>query len=169
MPKKLLKRITPSPAFVRNHKSLAAIAHLLADPDLFHLNRHSVSRAFAVGLGVAMLPIYGQMIIASVLAIWSRANIAISIILVWITNPLTFPLILVIEYWIGANLLAIEDTLAIPDISLSEWRNLLVETWKPLLLGAFVLGTISAVTGYFIVNFFWRREVIRKWRKRREE
>jgi len=125
MPKKIFKRITPSPEFVRNHKSLAAIAHLLHDPNLFHLNRNSVSRAFAVGLGVAMLPTYGHMIIAAALAIWFRANIAISSILVWISNPLTFPLMLVIEYWIGANLMGIESTLAMSDINFAEWKQLL--------------------------------------------
>ena len=124
----------PSPEFVRNHKSLAFIAHLLDKPNLFHLNRHSVSRAFAIGLGVAMLPTYGHIIIATALAIWLRANIVISTLLVWISNPLTFPFMLVIEYWIGARLMGIESTLSIPDLSFSGWMELLNAIWIPLLL-----------------------------------
>lgn len=166
MPKKIFKRITPSPEFVRNHKSLAAIAHLLHDPNLFHLNRNSVSRAFAVGLGVAMLPTYGHMIMAAALAIWFRANIVISIILVWISNPITFPLMLVIEYWIGASLLGIENTLAISDLTFEGWMQLLSEIWKPLALGSLVLSISSALIGYFLVNYLWRWEVSRKWQKR---
>lgn len=168
MPKKIFKKITPSPEFIRNHPSLDAIAHLLHDPNLFHLNRHSVRRAFAIGLGIAMLPIYGHMLIAAVLAVWVRANIAISVILVWISNPLTFPLMLVIEYWIGASLLGIESTLAIPEMSLSAWQQLIADTWKPLLLGASILSLVSAFIGYFLVDLFWRWEVVKKWQKRKK-
>ena len=169
MPKKLFKRITPSAEFVRSHKSLAVIAHLLHDPNLFHLNRNSVSRAFAIGLGVAMLPVYGHMIISAALAIWLRANIAISMILVWVSNPLTFALILVIEYWIGARLLGVDSTLAISDVNLFEWKQLLADTWKPLLLGSLVLSLISSLLGYFLVSYFWRWEVLRKWQRRKEK
>lgn len=167
MPKKIFKKISPSPEFIRNHPSLDAIEHLLTEPNLFHLNRHSVSRAFAIGLGVAMTPIYGHMLIAALLAIWLRANLAISVILVWISNPLTLPLMLVTQYWIGASLLGIENTLAMPDMSFTAWRELIAEIWKPLLLGATLLSAFSALAGYLMVNFFWRWEVIKKWRKRK--
>lgn len=168
MPKKVFKKITPSPEFIRNHPSLDAIAHLLTDPNLFHLNRHSVSRAFAVGLGVAMLPVYGHMLIAAILAIWARANMAISIILVWVSNPLTFPIMLILEYWIGASLLGIENTLTLPDMSLSAWKQLIAETWKPLLLGAAILSIFSALAGYCLVHVLWRREVVKKWQRRKK-
>ncbi len=128
-----------------------------------------MSRACAVGLGVAMMPTYGHMIIAAALAIWLRANLVISVILVWISNPITFPLMLVIEYWIGANLLGIESTLAIPDLSFSGWQQLLMDIWKPLLLGSFVLSAGSALTGYFLVNYLWRWEVSKKWQKRKQK
>lgn len=166
MPKKLFRKITPSPEFVRDHKSLSAIAHLLADPNLFHLNRHSVSRAFAVGMGVAMLPIYGHMLIAAILAIWCRANLTISVILVWISNPLTFPVMLVVEYWIGASLLGIDGSLAVRDINLSEWRTLLSEIWKPLIVGGVALSLASSIVSYTLVMSFWRWYTQRRWYKR---
>lgn len=168
MPKKIFRKMSPSPEFVRNHKSLSLIAHQLDDPNLFHLNRLSVSRAFAVGLGVAVLPVYGHMIMAAALAIWFRANLAISILLVWISNPLTFALFLIAEYWLGANLLGVEADLSISDIHLANWRPLLEAIWKPVLLGSAVLSVVSAILGYTVVTLLWRWEVARRWKKRKK-
>lgn len=167
MPKRIFRKISPSPEFVRNHKSLAFIAHLFEDPNLFHLNRHCVSRAFAIGLGVAMTPIYGHMPLAALLAIWCRANLPISVILVWVSNPLTFPFMLVAEYWVGAQLLGIEEKIAIQDLNFQNWLNLIAEIWQPLLLGSVVLSLISALLGFYSIKYFWHWEVVRKWKQSR--
>lgn len=166
MPRKFFKRIGPSREYIQQHKSLGFIAHLLQDANLFHLTRHSVSRAFAIGLGVAMLPVYGHMLIAAILAIWTRANLALSIILVWVTNPLTFPLILIAEYWLGAQVLGIDEKINLASIDYHEWKTLLFDVWKPLLLGSFLLSLISALAGYYGIQIFWVIGVNRKWRER---
>ena len=166
MPKKFFKRIGPSREYIQQHKSLGFIAHLLQDANLFHLTRSSVSRAFAIGLGVAMLPVYGHMLIAAILAIWARANLTLSIILVWVSNPLTFPLILVAEYWLGAQILGVEEKINLASIDYHEWKTLLFELWKPLLLGSFLLSLVSALVGYYGIQIFWVFEVSRRWRER---
>ena len=166
MPKKLFKKISPSADYVRNHKSLGSISHWLQDANLFHLNRQSVSRAFAVGLGVAMTPIYGHIIIAATLAIWSRANLAISLLLVWVSNPITFPFMLVAEYWVGTRLLGIDSNLPTGNLALSDWQIWITEIWKPLLFGSLVVSLLVAVSSYFFIQIFWRWVVVRKWQKR---
>jgi len=109
MSRKFFRKIGPSREFIQNHKSLRQIVHLLQDGNLFHLNRNSVSRAFAIGLGVAMTPVYGHMLMAAIIAIWLWANLALSVILVWVSKPLTFPFILFTEYWLGTQALGAEE------------------------------------------------------------
>jgi len=91
MPKKLLKRFFPSQEFIQKHPSLSFLGPVLQDPNLFHLNRYSVSMAFLVGMFLAFFPAPGQMVLAGFVAFWLRCNLPIAIALVWITNPITIP------------------------------------------------------------------------------
>lgn len=166
MSRKFFKQIGPSREFIQNHKSLSLIAHLLQDENLFHLNRHSVSLAFAIGLAVAMTPIYGHMLLAAILAIWLRANLALSVVLVWVSNPLTFPLVLFAEYWLGAQILGVEEKINLGSINYHEWKTLLFEVWKPILVGSALLSLIAAIVGYYGIQLFWFLNVTRRWRKR---
>ena len=153
---------------MQTHKSFAKVAHFFEDPNLFHLNRHSVSRAVAIGLFVAMTPVYGHLFIAIFMAIWLRANIAISAILIWITNPLTLPAVLLFQYWIGAGVLGIEETLTLADFQLANWKAVLNELWQPLLIGAFVTMIAGAMIGYYSIQWLWKLEVASRWRKRKK-
>jgi hypothetical protein len=166
MPRKFFKSIGPSRQYIQQHSSLRSIAHLLQDANLFHLNRHSVSRGFAIGLGVAMTPVYGHMLMAALLAIWLRANLALSIALVWVSNPVTFPLVLYAEYWLGAQIMGMEEKINLASIDYHEWKTLLFDVWKPILLGSGILSLVSALVGYFGIQLFWVLEVNSRWRKR---
>jgi len=79
--KRWLRRITPNRAQVREHKQLRAFGKRLQDPALWHLNRQSVSGAFAVGMFVMYLPPLGQLLIAAAGAIAFRVNLPISVAL----------------------------------------------------------------------------------------
>ena len=65
MARKLFRRYLPSAAKVKDNPSLHFLVDLLHDPNLFHLNRHSVSVAFFVGIFIAFIPIPGQMPVAA--------------------------------------------------------------------------------------------------------
>ena len=96
MPRKFFKKYMPDQHLLRSHRSLRWLGTHLHDPNLWHLTRKSVSRAFLVGVFCAFLPIPGQMIVAAALALLCTSNLAISIGLVWLTNPLTMPPVFVI-------------------------------------------------------------------------
>ncbi|WP_159217560.1 DUF2062 domain-containing protein, partial [Klebsiella pneumoniae] len=79
--------------------------NVLYNPNLWCLNRRSAAGAFAVGLFMAFVPLPSQMIMAAGLAIVLGVNLPLSIALVWITNPITMPVIFYFTYKLGAWLM----------------------------------------------------------------
>lgn len=167
MPRHLLKRYMPDPASIREHKSLRFLGTLLHDPNLWHLNRHSVARAMAVGLFAAFLPIPLQMLVAACLAIPVRAHMPIAVGLVWITNPLTMAPIFYVTYSLGAWLL---NTPARhwPEHLSADWiTSQFASMWQPFVLGSVVTGLLMGALGYSATMLYWRWWVGSKWKKRR--
>lgn len=168
MPRRLFKRYMPNPEMIREHKSLRFLGTLLHDPNLWHLNRHSVARAMAAGLFAAFIPAPMQMLLAACLAIPIRANLPISVGLVWLTNPFTMPPIFYCTYKMGSWLLGIPP-MELPDELSWEWiSGELAIVWKPFLLGSIVTGTLLAALAYGTTMLYWRWWVAHSWRKRAE-
>ena len=65
MPKDFIKKYMPDPNSIKNNKSLRFLGPLIHDPNLWHLNRHSVSKAFALGLFWGCIPMPFQMVAAA--------------------------------------------------------------------------------------------------------
>ena len=169
MPKKTLKRWIPDPNEFKTRPGLRFLGKLLDDPNLFHLNRHSVSGAFFVGIFTAFLPILGQMPIAALLALACRANLPIAIALVWISNPVTMPAIFYGSYELGQWLL---DSPAVEFSLQLSWEWFLREFpkfWQPLLCGSLIVGIVAGSLGYLFMQGFWRWHVIRNWEKRKAD
>ena len=57
MPKKTIKRMMPDHQTIKENKYLKIFGNLLHNANLWHLNRHSVAKAFAVGLFFAFIPV----------------------------------------------------------------------------------------------------------------
>ncbi|OQK18379.1 ATP-binding protein [Methyloprofundus sedimenti] len=168
MPKKLIKKYMPSPESIKEHKHLAFLGEKLHDPNLWHLNRRSVAAAFAVGLFVAWIPTPGQMIISAITALFFRANLPISVALVWITNPLTMPPMFYFAYRFGLWTLNLPPPSADFEFSLESVTSGLTDIGGPFLLGCLILGIASSVIGYFSIRLFWRWHVVKQWRARSE-
>jgi uncharacterized protein (DUF2062 family) len=168
MPKRLIKRFLPKHDKVRDHKHLRFFGKLLQDPNLFHLNRHSASGGFAVGLFFAYIPLPLQMVMAAAAAILFRVNLPISVALVWITNPITIPPMFYFAYWVGTQILGTPPQAESFHLSM-EWvqQGGLNDIFIPLLLGSLICATVSAVIGYCVVLWFWRWRVIERWKLRR--
>ena len=168
MPRRLIKQYMPDHDKIRTHKHLQCLGTLLHHKYLWHLNRHSVAIAFAIGLFFAFVPVPFQMLLAAIGAILLHGNLPISVALVWLTNPLTMPPIFYAAYLLGARIL---DTPAIDAEQFStfswDWLlNGLSAIWQPFLLGCFVMGVTCAIVGYASIHIAWRLLVLRRWRHR---
>jgi len=166
MPKKLLKKYMPSPESIKENKNLRFLGDKLHEPNLWHLNRRSVSAAFAIGLLVAWVPTPGQMLIAAVIALFFRANLPISVALVWITNPLTMAPMFYFAYLVGLWTLQQPSPDADFQFSVESLMASLSDIGGPFLLGCGILGVASAVIGYFGIRLFWRWNVVKQWKLR---
>ena len=157
----------PDHRTIREHKYLKFFGQLLHDPNLWHLNRRSVSGAFAVGLFIAFVPIPFQMVLAAAIAIFLRVNLPLAATLVWVTNPVTIPPIYYLAYKTGALILN-EPTRNIKFELTFHWlMTKLGYIWEPFLLGCFLFGVISAIAGSLIIRGLWRLQVIKSWQARK--
>jgi len=167
MPKSVLKKFMPDPDVIKNHKSLQFLGDKLHDPNFWHLNRRSIATAFAIGFFAAWIPLPGQMAIAAVLAFYCRANLPVSIALVWLTNPVTMPPLFYFAYRVGLFVMGRPTTDNNFEFSLDGMKSGLGLTWEPFLLGCFVMGALCSIISYALVNYFWRYHVAKKWAARK--
>lgn len=167
MPRKFIRRWLPSPSTVIEHKALRWMGPILHDPNLFHLNRDSVSKAFLVGMFCAFLPLPGHMIIVTLAALLVRGNLPISLALVWISNPLTIPPLTVASYWIGQWVLG-ATPVAIKFKFTWEWfldqgQHIL----PPVVIGSVLSGIVLSTVSYWAVRVLWRWKITSDWRQRK--
>lgn len=163
---KMMHKFIPDPEVIKRHKSLQFLGDKLHDPNLWHLNRRSISMAFAVGLFFAWVPTPTQMAFAAAAAIYFRSHLPISVALVWVTNPLTMPPLFYFAYQIGLDVLNQPQQ---GEFSLDAVLSGLGDVWQPFLLGCAIMGVISSVVGYFGIQAFWAYHVKKKWATRRNQ
>lgn len=167
MSRKFIQRLFPAYHRIREHKSLQLLGAVLHDPNLWHLNRRSVAGAFGIGLFVAFLPIPAQMLLAAYIAVVTRVNLPISVLLVWISNPLTMGPIYLGGYTIGRYLLGEPRRGYSFEPSLAWFSTELLPIWKPLFLGCFILGVIAGLSGYMLIRLLWRVHILHQLDSRR--
>jgi len=117
---------------------------------------------------MAFVPMPFQMIPAAALAIVFRANIIVSVALVWISNPITMPPLFYFCYLLGARILGQQPGRMEFEISFDWLASELMLIWQPFLLGCFIVGSIMALIGYFGMHGVWRLYVVREWAARKD-
>jgi hypothetical protein len=170
MPRKFFRRL--SAPYRGNQQDsawyLKPFRALMAHPVYFSINRRSVTGGLVLGLFIGVLPFLGHTPVAVVAALLLRVNLPVAVVSTWIANPLTYGPILYGEYLLGSFLMKLPPT----DLTLGlPWRELVVAlagTWRPLWLGAVVVGLLLAVAGYLVSNTAWRLMTQRRLRRRGE-
>ena len=167
MPKRFIKKYLPNHDSIREHKHLRILGPLLADPNILHLNRRSVSGAVFVGLFLAWVPVPFQMLLAAIGALIVRVNLPIAVAMVWISNPITMPALFYFAYRVGIWILDLPPIGFEFELSFEWLGKSLGLIWQPFLLGCFVVGVISSMIGGYLVRILWRWKVQQSWKERK--
>jgi hypothetical protein len=177
MPRKFFRKYLPSSESIRNHKHFGRLGAWLHHPNLWHLNRDSVSGGVAVGMFAGLVPGPLQMLTAALLAIALRVNLPVALLTTLYTNPFTIVPLYLIAYQFGRLLIGSEHPAAEIRPFEMEWSNLWgslasLMDWtlalgKPLAIGLVALALTLAAAGWLAVQLGWRAYVVLAWRARR--
>jgi len=138
---------------------------------------HRIAMAFAIGVFMGISPFLGLHYIGAFFIAWLfKLNKLVAMVGVSVNNPWTIVPISTFCVWIGAKLIGIKQVL--PEV---DWKNIslvsimgrfsdlqnfidLVKQLWPFLasffVGSFLICTVSAVAGYFIIQI-----LIKKYKK----
>lgn len=142
---------------------------LLENSAYWSLNRRNVTRAFALGLLLAFVPLPVHTVLAALLALLLRLNIPATVAGTLIVNPLTAVPIYIVCYRIGRTLLSAPPQPFHFEASLHWLTTGLLPIWKPFLLGCLVVGTLTAVAGYILLGGIWHITLVLKYHSRKRE
>ncbi|MFN3189671.1 MAG: DUF2062 domain-containing protein [Aureliella sp.] len=143
---------------------------------------HTLALGIAIGMFVTFTPLIGfQMVLSFALAWLLKANKAVGVPIVWISNPLTIIPIYYPCYVIGCKLLGTpvvsdewtligDEWKALAADPATRWRDKVSFWWDnlmdfvgPLWLGCMVVATVTGVLSYYISLFAIRQYRLRRW------
>ena len=137
------------------------------------MNRRSVPRGVALGLFVAVIIPFMHTVIAAILAIPLRANVAVAALFTLVVNPLTIPPLYYAAYRIGSWELHHDSTLVNPAAAerfsseLSRMLFWIHQASGSIAVGVLTIAVATAMIGYFVSVFVWRSWSRSRWRQRR--
>src|SRR3954447_14760247 len=157
-----IRRHVPTRETIHSYRLLRPFARHLSKPELWRLHRRSVPRAVALGLGIGVIIPFMHTVIAAILAIPLRANIAVAAAFTLIVNPLTIPPMYYAAYRIGSWELHHDATLVNPATAervsgeLGRFLFWIHEASGPIAVGVLTTAAVAAALGYAISAVLWR-------------
>jgi uncharacterized protein (DUF2062 family) len=168
-----ISRHIPRRETIHENRFLRPFARHLSKPELWRLHRRSVPRGVAIGLGVGIIIPFMHMIIAALLAIPLRANVAIAAAFTLLINPITIPVMYYAAYRTGMWELHADAAVMNPAMAQQasgELARILFwvhEASGPIALGILTIAIAAAAVGYFLTAIVWRMWLAAKLRRRR--
>ena len=172
--RRIAARAAPLSSTITGNRWLRRHLPSLADPDLWHLNRHSTARGVALGLACGLIPGPVQAIAAALGCVMCRGNLPIAVATTFYTNPLTIVPLYAAAWHAGRLVLPSAHGMALPappdltfDLdgvaSFIHWAS---SIGTPLAVGLPILAALLAVAGFVAVHVAWRWHTLRAWRRR---
>ena len=178
MAKHFFQSWLPSPERVNSLKIIKIFGKYASNPQLWYVNRKSISKAVFIGTfwGILPIPLHSALIIITVLLF--EANLPISLLLAWIMNPFTIVPILIFAFWIGAQIYGVhminKDMLLGVFHQIVHWiqnfghGHIDFSLAKILATGLLIEALLFAVVLFTLTRIYWRWTVIKKWRNRHQ-
>jgi uncharacterized protein (DUF2062 family) len=167
-----LTRHIPTRETVHHYRMLRPFARHLSRSSLWRFTRRSVPRGVAVGLFVAVIIPFMHTVIAALLAIPTKANVAVAAVFTLLVNPLTIPPMYYAAYRIGSWELHHDSTLVNPAAAerfsgeLSRLLFWVHQASGPIALGVLTIAVAAAAFGYLSSSLAWRWWTRSRWLQR---
>ncbi len=163
----LFKRYLPHKDHLQKHGGIHLFSDYLHDPNIWHIHRRSSAGGAAIGMFCAFIPFPVQTITSAAFAILFRVNLPIAVVFSLFSNPVTIPPLFFFAYQLGVKILGLQEKKILFTFTWDWVSSTFVHIWEPLILGCFILGTISSLLTYTIIRLIWRLNAVNKWEKRR--
>jgi uncharacterized protein (DUF2062 family) len=165
-----IKKHLPNIYELRKKYNLGFLGERLLQPNVWHLNRYSVSRGIALGVFISFLPLPGHMVMAALISFIWPANLPIAILATWFNNPFSVIPIYVIDYEIGTWVLQMKQHHHYHIEFTWDWFDKEFDQfWVPTMLGGVILGSITACISYWFVRMAWYWVAVYRWSKRYQQ
>lgn len=138
-----------------NNLYIKKLSKLVSAKDLWTFNRDSVSKAIALGVACAWIPLPFHTIIAVFFAVLVDCNIPLVAAAIWVANPFTLPFMYYFAFHVGASILNIHQAVNHYHLSVESVLKTLHQDWEPFLLGCLVSALVSWLIAYFLVRTIW--------------
>ena len=156
-----LKKYLPTSKQIAEIRALSFLRHLLLEPNLWHMNRYSLSFGFLIGGICCFLPIFFQTVPCVLLCVWIRCNVPLAVLVVWISNPITFGPMMYFSYRVGLWILGNEQEITLLNPNLEWFIDQLSIIWQPLIVGSLACGIAFGMAGFIVIQLYYRWRISR--------
>lgn len=119
--------------------------------EMWQPQRERFAAGASVGMFFAMMPLPFQMLAAGLIAVLTRVSLPAAVVCTWVSNPLTIPLFLYLQFKTGSFLLG-KFGKEPPE---GGFLELLSSAPLPLLVGALATGIVFAIVAYPLALLGW--------------
>jgi hypothetical protein len=155
MPRRLLKKLLPSPRQLQGHWLLRHFGDHLLEPRLWALHRRGITAGFGAGIAICFIPLPVHSVIAILIAIIWRLNVPAIYGTTLLVNPLTM-----------AALLGISPDRFSFHLSWDWLASGLGPMWQPFLVGCLACALVLGLLGWACLELLWRWRVTSRYRAR---
>ena len=155
--KSILKKYSPK----RENINLGWLNKHLTDPELWKWNKKTIAKAFAIGLFCAFLPIPIHTILVAILSVLLSANILLSILVVWVNNPITMLPIYYFTYKLGASIIGIEIDPEF-EFSFGYLMDNLGSATLAMWIGGLITSIVASTLGYFSIISIYKYKALKR-------
>lgn len=136
--------------------------------EYFTINRRLVSNGVLIGVFFALLPLPSQIMFVLFTTLFIRFNIIIALSIVLLTNPITMPFVIFIEYHLGNWLLHSNLKVKI-ELSMQWIEHNYSSILLPLLVGSFSAAVVLSLSSYLIVRILWIQSAKKAYKSRKRD
>lgn len=134
-----------------NNKYLKKHKDKIAKPCLWDSNEKNIAVGAMIGSFTSLLPMPFQMFIATPLCVVFCGNIPIAISLVWVSNPITMPFIMYLQYLLGNYIMGGDNGSVNEDNIIDVIKNGV----EPLLLGSILSAVVISISLYVSIRGYY--------------